>query len=150
VVLVKVGLGLASSGAQGRIVGVGVEETHSVVGIVLLSILGDQRSVDGSRKVGRGIEVGNSRGRLASRSGKLGVTVTGGDDYVELFAPLALVGGRLGGDGVSEEGALYVGDGLRICAAGSRVVLGVALSEDVEAKAELLAVAEVGALLYVI
>jgi hypothetical protein len=70
---------------------------------------------------------------------------------VEVTTVLALVGSRRLGDGVSVDGALDVGRWGRVLVASDGRVCGrVALKEDVEAKAELLAVAEVGALLRVV
>jgi hypothetical protein len=70
---------------------------------------------------------------------------------LEVTTVLALVGSRRLGDGVSVDGALDVGRWERVLGASDGRVCGrVALEEDVEAKAELLAVAEVGALLRVV
>lgn len=65
VILVEVSLRLASGGAQSRVEWTIVEEAHAVVGIVVLAVLLDQRSVDGSWEIGRSIEVRNSGCRLA-------------------------------------------------------------------------------------
>jgi len=149
VLLVERGLGVAGGGAELRVEGTIVEETHSVVGVVLLSVLDDQGRVDGSREVLRLLEASDGGGRLAG-GGELGVTVAADNDNVELLAPLALVGGRCLGNGVAVDRALGVGDGLGVLAVGSGVDTGVALVEDVETQTELLAVAEVGALLDVV
>ena len=70
---------------------------------------------------------------------------------MEVTTVLALVGSRRLGDGVSVDGALDVGRWGRVLGASDGRVCGrVALEEDVEAKAELLAVAEVGTLLDVV
>lgn len=70
---------------------------------------------------------------------------------MEVTTVLALVGSRRLGDGVSVDGALDVGRWGRVLVASDGRVCGrVALKEDVEAKAELLAVAEVGALFRVV
>lgn len=69
---------------------------------------------------------------------------------MELLAVLAIVDSRVCGDGVSEESALEVGLGLRIRAGGGRRVFGITLVVDVEAKAELLAITEVGACLNIV
>lgn len=70
---------------------------------------------------------------------------------MEVTTVLALVGSRRLGDGVSIDGALDVGRWGRVLVASDGRVCGrVALKEDVEAKAELLAVAECGALFRVV
>lgn len=74
VLLVELGLRLASCSAQAGVVGVGVEETHSVVGVVVLALLLDQGSVDGSGKVGGSVEALDGRGGLADSFAGLGVT----------------------------------------------------------------------------
>lgn len=66
---------------------------------------------------------------------------------MEVTTVLALVGSRRLGDGVSVDGALDVGRWERVLGASDGRVCGrVTLEEDVEAKAELLAVAEGSAL----
>jgi hypothetical protein len=142
VLLVESGLRLASGGAEGGVVGVGVEETHAVVGVVVLAVLLDERSVDGGRKVGGSVEVGNSGGALARSTVKLGVSVGSSDHNVKVLAVLALVGGRCHRDGVSVDGALDVGLGKGVWAVWARLNCRVALKEDIEAVAEVLAVAE--------
>jgi hypothetical protein len=149
VLLVERGLGVAGGGAELRVVGTVVEETHTVVGVVVLAVLLDERCVDGSLEVLRGVEAGHSGGILAVGV-ELGVTVAADNDNVELLAPLALVGGRCLGNGVAVDRALDVGDGLGVRAAGSGVDTGVTLVEDVETQAERLAVAEFGALLDIV
>jgi hypothetical protein len=74
VLLVELGLRLASCGAQAGVVRVGVEETHSVVSVVVLLALLDQGSVDGSLEVARGVEVLDTRGGLAAALASLGVS----------------------------------------------------------------------------
>ncbi len=83
---------------------------------------------------------------LAKKRWKLGwkLTIATGDDNVEVLAVLALVGGRIGGDRISVDGALDVGDRGGVCAAWAGLETGVALKEEVEPKAEFLAVAEGG------
>jgi hypothetical protein len=144
VLLVEGGLRLASGGAERGVVGVGVEEPHAVVGVVVPAVLLDKRSVDSSGKVGRSVEVGNGGGALAHGTVELGVTVGSSDDNVEVLAVLTLVGSRLFGDGVSVDGALDVGDRLRVGAVRAGLEAGVTFKEKVETVTELLAVAEGG------
>jgi hypothetical protein len=73
VVLVKLGLRVAGGSAKRRVVRVLVEETHTVVGVVVLAFPLDQGSVDGSGEVGRSFEVGDRRCTLADGSIALGV-----------------------------------------------------------------------------
>jgi hypothetical protein len=65
VLLVELGLRLASGSAEARVVRVGVEETHAIVGVIVLAVLLDVGSVDGSGKIGGSIEVIDSGGALA-------------------------------------------------------------------------------------
>lgn len=76
--------------------------------------------------------------------GRRKLTVATGDDNVEVPPVLALVGSRRLSDGVSVDGALDVGhwQGVLVWASGARVFARIALEEEVETKAELLAVAE--------
>lgn len=73
--LVELGLRLASSSAEARVVGVGVEETHAVVSVVVLTVLLDVRSVYGSLKVGGSVEAIDSGGALAFALASLGVSL---------------------------------------------------------------------------
>ncbi len=74
VLLVELSLGLASCSAEAGVVGVGVEETHSVVSVVILAGLLDQRSVDGSGKVAGSVEVRDGGSGLADALASLGVS----------------------------------------------------------------------------
>lgn len=69
---------------------------------------------------------------------------------MELLTVLASIDGRVCGDRVSEESALEVGLGHRIRAGGGRRVCGITLVVNVEAKAEILAITEVGACLDIV
>jgi hypothetical protein len=69
---------------------------------------------------------------------------------VEVLTVLSLVGCRLLSDGVSVDGALDVGDGLRVFAIRTRVLTRVALKVDVEAQAVLLLVTEGSTSLHVV
>ena len=147
--LLVIGLGLACSGAESRVVGVVVEQTHAVVGIVAVI----KRCRDTSGEGSTGLEVVGAGKGLAD----LAVAVATGDHNVEGLAvgvlrtaPLAFVGGSLACDGVTVKGALDIGDGLRIGATILRLELGVAFVEDVEAKAVLLTITSVGTTLNVV
>ena len=70
---VESSLGVASGGAERRVEGPLVEETHSVVGVVVLAVLLDVRSEDGSLEVLRSVKLLNSGCGLAGGC-KLGVT----------------------------------------------------------------------------
>lgn len=144
VVLVVCCLSLTSSGAQRGIVRVVVEQPHSVVGILAVV----EGSIDSSGEVRRGVEVRNSGGTFPD----LGVTVRTSDDNVESLAvgilrpaPLALVGSSSLSDRVTVDGALDVGLSGGVGTAVLGLEFGVTLEEDVETKAELLGITEVGA-----
>lgn len=147
--LIEIGLGLACSSAQGRVVGVVVEKTHAVVGIIPIVKGCLNTSWERSRRLEL---VGAGRG-LAD----LAVAVAAGNHDVEGFAvgvlrtaPLAFVGGSLACDGVTVKGALDIGDGLRVGATILWLKLRVAFIEDVEAKAVLLAITGVSTPLNVV
>lgn len=76
VLAVELSLGVASSGAEAGVVGVGVEEAHAVVGVVVFAILLDQGRVDRSVEVLGCFETGNKAGRLALGFVELGVSLT--------------------------------------------------------------------------
>jgi hypothetical protein len=147
--LLVIGLGLACSGAEGRVVGVIVEKTHAVVGIVAVV----QGRRDTSWEGCTSLEVGGAGEGLAN----LAVAVATGDHNVEGLAggvlrtaPLAFVGGSLACDGVTVKRTLDIGDRLGVGATILRLELGVAFVEDVEAKAVLLTIAGVGTTLNVV
>ena len=147
--LLVVGLSLACSGAEGRVIGVVVEKTHAVVGIV--AIVKGCRDTSWERCTG--LEVGGAWEGLAN----LAVAVATGDHNVEGLAvgilrtaPLAFIGGSLACDGVAVKRALDVGDGLGVGATILRLELGVAFVKDVEAKAVLLTITGVGTTLDVV
>ena len=70
------------------------------------------------------------------------LTVTADTHDVEVLTILASVRSRSCCNGVSKDGALHVGDCLRVRAVRCRVFLGVALKVDVETEAELFTVTE--------
>jgi hypothetical protein len=72
VVLVEISLGLAGGGTKSGIKWAIIEETHAVVGVVVLTILLDQRCVDSRWQVSGRVEIHNGRSVLAGRV-KLGV-----------------------------------------------------------------------------
>ena len=77
-------------------------------------------------------------------------TVAANNHNLELLAKLALVDGRVLCNWVTIDGALDVGDGIRVSASGCWVELGVTFEVDVEPDTELLAAAEVGTLLDIV
>jgi hypothetical protein len=118
VVLVKVGLRFAGRSAQGGIIWAIVEKAHTVVGVVVLAVLLDQRSINGSLQVDGSVEVLDGWCSLAGGS-QLGVslkmsvtymsgpirtrTVAAHNDNLELLTPLSLIGSRCLCDWVTED-----------------------------------------------
>lgn len=85
-----------------------------------------------------------------TKRGQGKLTVAASNDNVKLLAVLAIVDSRVCRDRVSKESALEVGLGFRIRAGGGRGDCGITLVVNVEAKAELLAITEVGACLDIV
>lgn len=147
--LLVIGLGLACSSAESRIVRVVVEKAHAVVGIV--AVVKGCRDTSWERSTS--LEVVGTRKGLAD----LAVAIATGNHNVEGLtvgvlrtAPLAFVGGSLACYRVTVKRALDISDGIGVGATVLRLELGIAFVEDVEAKAVLLAITGVGTTLNII